>query len=171
MSAAGSLRIASAADVGAVARLHAESWRSAYRGVLHEHYLDKAVYAEREALWQARLSEGADAPLEVLLLESAAGLQGFACIRPDADPAWGPLIDNLHVQAALRGGGLGRLLMKAVQARIGDRQPHHLWVLAANEAARGFYARLGGREAGTEIHPMPDGRDYPCLRVVWNRHP
>ncbi|MCX9155402.1 GNAT family N-acetyltransferase [Niveibacterium sp. 24ML] len=165
------LRIATADDAAAIALLHAQSWRNAYRGVLQEAYLDHAVQAEREALWQARLADGADAPLEVLLLESPAGLLGFACIRPDADPEWGPLIDNLHVQAALRGSGLGRMLMTAVQARIGSGQRHHLWVLAANEAARGFYARLGGREASTEIHPMPDGRDYPCLRVVWNPQP
>ena len=163
-------RIAGAADAPAVAQLHAASWRSAYRGVLRDAYLDGALDSERAALWHERLVNGADAPLEVLLMEDPRGLLGFGCLCPDADPAWGPLIDNLHVQPALKGEGLGRQLMGALQQRItasGATQGFHLWVLEANLAARAFYRRLGGRELAPEHHEMPDGATYPCLRVVW----
>jgi ribosomal protein S18 acetylase RimI-like enzyme len=165
------LRIATADDAAAIARLHAHSWRDAYRGVLCDDYLDTAVFDERAALWRGRLIEGADAPLEVLLLESGRQLLGFACLRPLADPHWGPLIDNLHVSPALKGKGLGRQLMSALNEHLGGATRYHLWVLEANHAARAFYHRLGGHEQTPEHHPMPDGRIYPCLRVVWGGSP
>ncbi|WP_172201504.1 N-acetyltransferase [Niveibacterium sp. COAC-50] len=167
-------RIAGAADAPAVAQLHAASWRSAYRGVLRDDYLDGALASERAALWHRRLVDGVDAPLEVVLMEDSRGLLGFGCLCPDADPAWGPLIDNLHVQPALRGEGLGRRLMMALCDRMAASATttgFHLWVLEANLAARAFYRRLGGCEQTPEYHEMPDGKRYPCLRVSWARRP
>ncbi|WP_183635914.1 GNAT family N-acetyltransferase [Niveibacterium umoris] len=163
------MRRAGAPDTAAIARLHADSWRAAYRGLLDDAYLDETVFAERAALWHARLVEGRDAPLEAWVLEDARGLRGFASLCPLADPAWGPLIDNLHVRPTLRGEGLGRQMMAALQQRIGDlgAPRYHLWVLEGNVAARRFYARVGGIEQTREIHDMPDGGRYPCLRVVW----
>lgn len=162
-------RLAGADDAPAVARLHAESWRAAYRGILDDAYLDAAVFGERAALWHARLVDQQDTPLEVWLMEDARALLGFGSLCPDAEPAFGPLIDNLHVRAELKGGGLGRELAAALDARIAalGATRHHLWVLEANRAARAFYRRIGGTEHPPEDHDMPDGRRYPCLRVTW----
>jgi len=138
--------------------------------VLRDSYLDGALDSERAALWHGRLVDGVDAPVEVLLMEDGRGLLGFACLCPEADPSWGPLIDNLHVQPALKGEGLGRKLMGALcerMARTGTPDRFHLWVLEANLAARAFYRRLGGSEQMPEDHPMPDGERHRCLRVAW----
>jgi hypothetical protein len=49
-------RTATAEDSAAVAALHTASWRSAYRGMLPDRYLDVAIDDERAQLWQARLA-------------------------------------------------------------------------------------------------------------------
>ena len=50
-------READAQDAAAIAQLHAESWRSAYRGILSDDYLDNQVQSERASLWQSRFAE------------------------------------------------------------------------------------------------------------------
>ena len=64
------LREATDHDAAAIARLHADSWRSAYRGMLSDEYLDHRVHLERTALWQQRFSERAQKPFFVILAEA-----------------------------------------------------------------------------------------------------
>ncbi|MBI5268002.1 MAG: GNAT family N-acetyltransferase, partial [candidate division Zixibacteria bacterium] len=49
-------RIATPADAPAIAELHAASWRTAYRGVLSDTYLDGNIIDERTAVWHSRLT-------------------------------------------------------------------------------------------------------------------
>jgi ribosomal protein S18 acetylase RimI-like enzyme len=169
-AAAPTFRIAGAADVARIARLHAESWRVAYRGILTDTFLDGPVFGDRELLWHARINEGRDGPLRVILMEDATELVGFGSLCPEADPAFGVLLDNLHVRPGARGAGLGTRLLAAIADDVAAMEPGaplHLWVLDDNRDARAFYRRRGGEEVGMEIHRMPDGGDHACHRVLW----
>ena len=46
--------VRSEGDANAIAAVHAESWRTAYRGILSDAYLDGPIDAERRRLWRAR---------------------------------------------------------------------------------------------------------------------
>lgn len=164
------LRRARAADADGIAALHARSWRTAYRGMMSEAYLDGPVEAERRAFWTARMDHP-PAGLWTLLAETPRGvLAGFVCALVDHDQRWGTLIDNLHADPAHRGQGLGRLLLRRLGAALveaGSSRPVHLFVLCANTAAGGFYAHLGGQVVETEAHTEPDGSSLPANRVAW----
>lgn len=165
------IRPATPADAAAIAALHTDSWQRTYRGVLSDDYLDHQATPERLAYWQARLREPA-ATQRVLLLEDETGaLLGFACVVLDEDPRWGNYLNNLHVRHDQQGLGLGRRLMQASAAACAEaRAPGlYLGVLHANVAAQRFYARLGGREAGSEIWAAPDGSRPPYYRYVWEQ--
>ena len=54
------IRFARLEDAQAIAELHAESWRYAYRGALSDEYLSVDIIADRLKLWQHRLSEPLD---------------------------------------------------------------------------------------------------------------
>lgn len=156
-----------ATDAPLVAHLHTESWRSAYRGVLLDSYLDGDLLAEREATWAAKLGDGAGVGW---LAEAGGAPVGFVFVRPAGDATWGTWIDNLHVRPAVKGRGIGRQLLQAVAAWAADVAPERglwLWVYAQNAAARGFYGRVGGREVERTDMPSPDGRLLPECRVVW----
>jgi GNAT superfamily N-acetyltransferase len=157
------IRAALPADAPAIAALHAASWRSAYRGALPDSYLDGPIEAERLAVWQARLAAlgRGDA---VLVAPGANGLRGFAAAfaRPDGDA----LLDNLHVAPALRGRGLGLVLLAGIAARLyrTGSVAMHLWVFDVNASARRFYVRHGATETGHRVERM-FGADVPETRL------
>ena len=164
------LRCAQAADEPAIARLHADSWRTAYRGILRDDFLDGTVVANRRALWSTRFSEIDREDQLILVSEESGEIQAFACAFLDADPEWGTLLDNLHVIPGLKGRGLGRQLMSKVAENI---QRHalqstlHLWVYEQNIQARGFYERLGGVITDCVAEAAPDGSRVNALRYGW----
>lgn len=163
-------RAMTAADADAVAHLHATSWRSAYRGIVPDAFLDHEVFADRQAVWRERLQGPATAPAFGIVAEDPAGqLIGFTYVLPGHDPICGSLIDNLHVHPESKGGGIGRRLLRAVVRELGPEhgQPLHLWVLDQNEAAKRFYARLGAEFIDPGTTPPFGGVCLPEWRCIW----
>lgn len=164
------LRRAVAMDEAAIARLHADSWRTAYRGILRDDFLDETVVANRRELWRTRFSEIGREDQLILVSEERGEIQAFACAFLDADPEWGTLLDNLHVIPGLKGKGLGRQLMAAVAENVRQHADHsllHLWVYEQNTQARGFYERLGGVITDSVAEEAPDGSRVNALRYAW----
>lgn len=165
------IRRATSDDVRTVATIHAESWRSAYRGSLSDEYLDERVFADRLSLWSEKLSSADSDSVLVLLASRDAEPIGFVCVILDEDQTWGALLDNLHVLPAWKGRGLGRRLMVEAARWVASRRPGsplHLWVIEENEEARSFYERLAGRPLDRKLWIAPDGRGLGLVRYVWN---
>jgi GNAT superfamily N-acetyltransferase len=158
------------ADEPAIARLHADSWRTAYRGILCDDFLADTVVTNRRELWRTRFSEIDRQDQVILVGEEHGEIQAFACAFLDADPEWGTLLDNLHVLPGLKGRGLGRQLISAVAENIRRHGLHsmlHLWVYEQNVQARGFYERLGGIVSDCVSEAAPDGSRVNALRYGW----
>ncbi|MFG6430214.1 GNAT family N-acetyltransferase [Roseateles sp. LYH14W] len=164
------LRPMRAEDADTVAALHATSWRSAYRGMLTDDFLDNQVVADRQAVWRERLQGPATAPAFGVVAEDAKGqMIGFTYVLLHHDPVWGSLIDNLHVLPEHKGDGIGRRLLQAVAKQLGTEhtRPCFLWVLDANEPAKRFYARMGAEFAEQSMAPPFGGVSLPEWRCVW----
>ncbi|MEO1329689.1 MAG: GNAT family N-acetyltransferase [Pseudomonadota bacterium] len=141
-----SLRNAGPDDAAAIAALHTASWRSTYRGMLPDAYLDGALAADKAAHWADKMvSLG---PEDVVLAAEAEGrLVGFVAAWPDPAVVDGYFLDNLHADPGLRGRGIGRALMTALRDRITPRGARQMWltVFPENAVAVGFYQRMGGQ--------------------------
>jgi ribosomal protein S18 acetylase RimI-like enzyme len=164
------IRDAVKSDVIAIAHLHAESWRSAYRGILADDFLENRAHGDRLAVWQERFSAKAQKLMFVIVANTGRQLAGFACVFPDEDAVFGSFLDNLHVAPQLTGQGIGRRLLSETAARLltsGSSAGLYLWVLEQNYRARRFYEKAGGVLAGSVVSSMPDGQRVVALRIHW----
>lgn len=163
------LRPAGKDDAAAIAALHVESWQSAYRGLVPDEFLAGPVVANRRQFWDDRMS--ADDVVQVVVnAEEDGALVGFVCVLRDAEPAWGPLLDNLHVRPDRKGRGIGHVLFQAARdwsAAAAPGQPMHLWVVEGNLDARRFYDRERGETTERKVIELTAGIQVPALRYVW----
>jgi len=162
------IREATPADAAAVARVHWESWRATYHGLIpDETYaalsLDKSLN-ERQAHWTAVLA--ADGAERVYVAENDRGevfgiASGGPCRTDDpADARYAGELYVLHVLPSGQRHGIGRALVRAVAWRLADAKMHGMlvWVLCGNGGAGRFYEALGGqfvREAASPFMGVP----------------
>lgn len=163
------LRPATAQDAVGIARVHVETWRSTYAGLLPDAYLAELDDVGRAAAWARELS-ARPATGSVFVAEAAeAGIVGFAsCGRARTlPPSWAGRpaervgeAFTLYVDPDFQGRGLGRGLLAASFGALQARGcgAALLWVVARNPA-RFFYeaqgaVRIGARTerfAGTDV--------------------
>ena len=143
------IRAATLRDAANIARLHIESWRSAYRAELPESFLANQDVAQRTGIWEQRLISS---EMHVSLAENGDELLGFCAYGwsrdEDAQGIWE--IKNLHVAPELRGGGIGSALFETAVQAVTDTDASELtlWVVDSNRPARQFYERKGMRPDG-----------------------
>lgn len=161
------IRLAGPEDAGTVARLHAESWREVYRGILPDAYLDEDVFAERGRHWHAVLAGSAGGFALIAIRGDIPS--GFIGVSRGNEPGYDAVIDSLHVAAAWRGSGLGRRLMGRAATHLIAQGAASvcLRVYDANEGAIRFYRRLGGHPDGTGVDPFA-GANMPDTRFGWH---
>ena len=90
------LKPAVAADFRAIAEVHAKSWKTAYRGILSDQYLDNEVDQDRLRYWLEK-RDHPPANQQIVIAWSENEIAGFNCFYIDYDPEFGSLVDNLHV--------------------------------------------------------------------------
>lgn len=163
-------REATSADAVAIATLHADSWRVAYRGALDDAYLDRDVVEDRFSVWLERLSAPAQNQ-RVVVAEDGQHIVGFACAYGRDDDRWGTLLDNIHVRRGQHGQGMGKRLLADVaawSATMHSGAGLYLWVVELNQAAQRFYQHLGATDRGDGIWIAPGGREVKTRRYAWS---
>jgi len=168
-----SLQAIGPADPPHLAALHAASWRSAYRGILRDEFLDADLLGNRLALWEKRLATDPANSFGLLARQDGVPV-GFAYAYPGADAVLGCLLDNLHVLPAMKGRGIGRALMSGVCRHLIGHAPEqglHLCVFEANQAARGFYEALQGEPVKHQLVELRGGGTAPEWTYAWSSVP
>jgi len=139
------VRPAGVDDAAAIARVHVDTWRTAYRGLLPDDFLaalDDTGYEER---WKRTLMDGVG---RAYVAEDGRRVVGFASGGPERageDGFTGELY-AIYVLQDAQGQGHGRRLVQAVAQGLRERKLANMivWVLRDNHPARDFYERLGG---------------------------
>ena len=156
------MRTATLDDVAACARLHVQCWREAYGPIVDGARLAAAIDVGRwEERWRAQLAGGAQ---RLLALRGDVPV-GFSTSGPgrDDDAPTALELYGLYVARPEWGRGIGRLLLAEELAG----ESASLWVLEANERARGFYARHGFATDGARKEHAPlDAWEVRMVRRV-----
>jgi GNAT superfamily N-acetyltransferase len=145
------VRWAQVRDAEAIARVHVDSWRATYRGLLPDEVLAELDVPRRTREWRERLREGS---LPTLVAERGEEVVGFCTLALPARDAGEPdtvaEIPALYVHPRHVRAGIGSRLLEAAFAEMRARgfREAMLWMLAGNEGATRFYARTGWRDDG-----------------------
>ncbi len=145
------LRPAAAADARAIARIHVETWQTTYPGLLPDRTLIDMTVDRKARSWRAALDRP-HAKGSVLVAELAGeGAIGFASAGHNRHPnlPYAGEVETLYVLPDWQNQGIGRqLLAGCFEALRGHGFASAVvWVLAENPA-RFFYERMGGKRAG-----------------------
>ena len=139
------VRPAEIGDAAAIARVHVETWRTAYRGLLPDDFLaalDEAGYEQR---WARTLTDGRG---RVYVAEDSGIVVGFASGGPEraGEDGYAGELYAIYVLQESQGHGHGRALVRAVAQALREMKLTNMivWVLRDNHRARHFYERLGG---------------------------
>jgi len=141
------IRPASADDARAIARVRIETWRTAYRGLVPDAYLDAMDVDQSAGLWQRVLDADA-AHASVFVADQAGEVIGFAAANRLAEPRHGldAELSAVYVRREFQRAGIGRqLVLAAARAqRASGATGLIVWSIAGNKPARAFYEALGG---------------------------
>jgi len=167
------VRRASAGDAPAIARVRVDSWRTTYRGLIPDAYLDGMQVDASTALWDRVLTAGPSAT-SVFVAEHGSQVVGFACGIGLEAPKHGfdAELAAVYLRREFQRAGIGRRLVGAVV----DAQRAHgatgllTWVIAGNRGARAFYEKLGG-ELVVEQPFQWDGMDLVEAGYGWRDLP
>jgi ribosomal protein S18 acetylase RimI-like enzyme len=169
------IRAARREDARAIAEVHVEGWRWAYRGLLPDAYLDGLDVDAREQMWSDALARPGDT-WSCFVAEQDGRVVGFVgCGSPDAEaPTGAGEVYAIYVRREVQGTGVGRALFDRAQAALAERgfNTGVLWVLVANDRARRFYERARWASDGTiGEHPFGDLEPLPTVRYASNLSP
>lgn len=143
------IRAATVEDAPAIAAVRVESWRTTYRGVIPDAYLDGMRVEDSTTLWLRILSAPTGDKRMVFVAEDASGVLGFSAAMKLPEPKFCVLAEltGIYLQPHAQRQGIGRkLLAAAARACIAENAPDMLvWVITQNEAARKFYEGLGAQ--------------------------
>ncbi len=170
------VREATPADAGSIARVHIDSWRTTYAGIVPAEYLAGFSYQRRELRWYETLTADQDATsmfvaeASIFVAEEGGNVVGFATGGPerDGDMTYRGELYAIYLLEEHQNRGLGRQLVSAVTRRLlADGFSSMLvWVLEDNQGARRFYELLGGEQVGRKTVTI-GGRDLVEVSYGW----
>lgn len=142
------IRHAEIDDAAGIARVRAESWLVAYRGIVPDEFLD-AIDVGEWAERQRRNMENVSGDLVSFVAETQGEVVGWAAGGPNRedDPDYSGELYAIYLIPERQRRGIGLNLMAATARRlIGEGMDSMIvWVLAENHPARRFYEALGGQ--------------------------
>ncbi|MCW3477277.1 GNAT family N-acetyltransferase [Limobrevibacterium gyesilva] len=159
--------LAVAADAAELGRMHVQSWRETYPGLLPDSLLAGLDPVQRGARWAEIIATGC----RLFVVRDAAGIVGFGSCGDQraAELPYSGEITALYVLRRAQRQGVGRRLMD-VLARDLAAAGHHsaaLWVMHGNDPAIRFYTALGGRPVA-EKDNSHDGVTTRSIGYAWD---
>ncbi|WP_325199590.1 GNAT family N-acetyltransferase [Oscillibacter sp.] len=148
-----------------VSRIYEESWKSAYRGIVPQAYLDGIP----AGLWAANLDQG---DRQSLVLEKGGRLVGTVCVSPSRWPDYPDFgeIVALYLLPEYMDKGYGKALLTAAVETLAVQGYRDilLWVLEENHRARAFYEKQGFHYSGERMEHAVGGK--PLGELLYLRH-
>jgi len=146
------IRIAKPDDAYENAVCHVSSWRSAYKGIIPDEYLNNLSIEERAEKFKRYLKESKEYEWYSAFYENRiTGILSIGKSRDEDKPNAGEIIGFYFIEE-LWGKGCGKKMMDFATSRLNNIGYNKiiLWVLEENHRARRFYEKCGFLFDGTK---------------------
>lgn len=167
------LRKANLADAEAIAAIRIEAWRTTYRGMIPDTYLDNMQMEENVLQWRTILQAlpAKEDSLRVYVAISDDEVIGFVSVIKLPEPKLGKdgEINAIYIRPQWQRCGIGKRMMHKAARSLQEMGCHGcvIWVIDGNSPARNFYEELGG-EILIEQDFSWDGLDLTEVGYGWN---
>ena len=148
-------------DIPRVVEIQIAGWKTAYRGIIDDNYLDNLDAEEKKV---KRKRDFGKSPFVVAVLDGkiVSFCRYLYEVFSDDGIGFDSEIMALYVDPELKGKGIGKELFEYVKNDLKEhgKKKTILWCLKENYPSRGFYEKMGGEivgEHGIEI----GGKIYP----------
>ena len=160
------IRPAQTGDAQSIAHVQVESWRTTYKGIVPDSFLNALDKAGREENWKTQL---ADPGVHIFVAEDETGVFGFTCggaVREAAADCDAELYAiYLLQQHQKQGAGRALVCTLATTLHAQGLTKMIVWALEDNPAVE-FYKRLGAIPVVKKIINI-GGKDLPDMALAW----
>lgn len=144
------IREATLSDAYGIAKVHVDTWKSTYKGMVSDKFLNELSYEDRETRWKDVIND-----LEIenkyiyVAVDAEDEIIGYAMCgieRESKDPSIGEIY-GIYILEEHQNKGIGRLLLNEASNKLSQLNFNTIiiWVLLENYQARRFYELMGGR--------------------------
>jgi len=146
-------RKADVEDALAVAKVHVESWRKSFAGIVPQEFLDNLTVEKREPAFRQRFG---DENYKMFVAETAKdGIVGFADfgVARESDFAFEAELYAIYLLREFQGKGIGEHLFKFCQKEMIADGFDSMYLIALEVSPyKSFYEKMGGKIVGRGNH-------------------
>ncbi|MCG3087520.1 GNAT family N-acetyltransferase [Sporosarcina cyprini] len=163
------IRKARQGDAVGIATVHVDSWRSTYKGIVPDSYLESLSYEERAEMWKRAIGGN---PLYVAEDENGK-IVGFATGGKERSGKYADYTGELYAIYLLeeaQGNKMGSQLVEAISKELDQMGITSMlvWVLEQNPSKH-FYERLGGDVIDSTTITI-GGEEFLEIAYGWKDH-
>jgi GNAT superfamily N-acetyltransferase len=141
------IREATSSDIDGIAFVHATSWKTTYKGLISDEFLDKITVEARKKIWIRNFASPHKDEVMYVAEDDAGKIVGFSNggVRREPD-LYDAELYALYLLKEHQGKGIGKQLIRSVAQNLLEKNYSSFmtWVLVGNPAIH-FYHKVGGQ--------------------------
>lgn len=147
------IRSATKSDAVQIAEVHVNSWRTTYKKIVPDSYLNNLSVKKRTLTWEKQLEEGNTSSKVFVAVNELGNIVGFVSGGPNRleSMPYDSEIYAIYLLEEYQRRGIGERLISSITSFLTDQgyKSTYLWALEDNRY-RSFYEKLGGIPSGRE---------------------
>lgn len=162
------IREANVTDAEGIARVHVDCWRTTYKDIVPEEFLNKLSYENRTQLWIQNISNETN---YVFVAEQEGKIVGFTDGGKEKSgkyPGYMADITTLYILEEFQGLGMGRQLLQQVFLKLKENNMTSalVWVLEDNPS-KYFYETMGAKVIENQKDITIGGKQLNLIGYCW----
>lgn len=144
------IREATLSDAWGITKVHVDSWRTTYKDIVSDDFLNGLSYENSEVGWKSFINNSERDKKYIFVAEDTEdGIIGLATCgieRENKESSIGELY-AIYIMKEHQSKGVGRLLFNEVSNKLSELRFNIIiiWSLKGNYQARKFYELMGGK--------------------------